>query len=266
MRPRGHLREKLVYRRVAFAIAAALVLAVPIGAAAAAAGPLLGGSVSSEHETHRVDVLLKDASGNPVAGASTGVCVRFFELKASGGITGSNCAPGTDPTVANAATQTWIMDSDTGTPVQLEIGVSEPGACGRSAHYTVPYSPGATTTIDTCSAAPPPALPPPPPPTPGPPPPPPAPPSPPPPVPPSSPPPPAAPPPAPSCVVPNLRGKSLSTARAAISRASCATGSVRQRHSSSVRKGRVVSQAPAPGRRLRAGAKVSLVISRGPRR
>jgi hypothetical protein len=65
------------------------------------------------------------------------------------------------------------------------------------------------------------------------------------------------------CLVPNLRGRSLSQARAAIRRSLCATGAVRRAYSRSVRRGRVMAQTPRAGARLRRGAKVNLVISRG---
>jgi pimeloyl-ACP methyl ester carboxylesterase len=64
------------------------------------------------------------------------------------------------------------------------------------------------------------------------------------------------------CVVPNVRGKRLAAARRAIIRASCSVGRVRRVRSARVRPGRVVSQTPKPGRRLRKGAKVHLVLSR----
>jgi hypothetical protein len=68
------------------------------------------------------------------------------------------------------------------------------------------------------------------------------------------------------CVVPNVRGKPLAAARRAIRRAGCTTGRVRRSYSASVRSGRVIAQAPRPGIRKRAGAKVSLVLSKGRRR
>ncbi|HEY6584018.1 MAG TPA: PASTA domain-containing protein [Gaiellaceae bacterium] len=68
------------------------------------------------------------------------------------------------------------------------------------------------------------------------------------------------------CVVPNVRGRTLARAKARIRRAGCKTGSVRRSFSSSVRRGRVVSQTPRAGARVRRGAKVSLVLSKGARR
>ncbi len=98
-----------------------------------------------------------------------------------------------------------------------------------------------------------------------PPPPPPAPPLPPPPPPPS---PQASPPPrtaqAPRCRIPNVKGRMLRGARRAIVRAGCRVGTVRSRYSKA-RKGRVISQAPRAGRRVRRGSRVSFTLSRGAR-
>jgi hypothetical protein len=68
------------------------------------------------------------------------------------------------------------------------------------------------------------------------------------------------------CVVPNVKGKPLAAARRAIRRAGCTTGRIRRSYSASVRSGRVIAQAPRPGARKPARAKVSLVLSRGERR
>jgi hypothetical protein len=68
------------------------------------------------------------------------------------------------------------------------------------------------------------------------------------------------------CVVPNVKGKPLAAARRAIRRAGCTTGRIRRSYSASVRSGRVIAQAPRPGARKPARAKVSLVLSKGERR
>jgi beta-lactam-binding protein with PASTA domain len=44
-----------------------------------------------------------------------------------------------------------------------------------------------------------------------------------------------------------------------------ATGAVTRAYSSKVKKGRVKSQRPRPGKRLKSGARVDLVVSRGRR-
>ena len=64
------------------------------------------------------------------------------------------------------------------------------------------------------------------------------------------------------CVVPNVRGKSLAAAAAAIEKAHCKTGSIRRGRSPSVKKGVVIWQSPKPGTRPKKG-KVSLLVSSG---
>jgi hypothetical protein len=68
------------------------------------------------------------------------------------------------------------------------------------------------------------------------------------------------------CVVPNVRGRTLVRAKALLRRAGCVTGSVRRAFSSSMRRGRVLSQTPRAGARVRRGAKVKLVLSKGAKR
>jgi uncharacterized delta-60 repeat protein len=68
------------------------------------------------------------------------------------------------------------------------------------------------------------------------------------------------------CVVPNVRRKTLRAARSSLTKALCKVGTVTRRYSASVKKGRVISQRPAPRTRLTELAKVSVVVSRGRRR
>ena len=68
----------------------------------------------------------------------------------------------------------------------------------------------------------------------------------------------------PACTVPNVRGKSLASAKHAIATRHCRTGKVRSAYSQK-RKGAVVAQSPGPGRVRPAGSKVDLVVSRGRR-
>ena len=75
----------------------------------------------------------------------------------------------------------------------------------------------------------------------------------------------ATPPPSVKCVVPNVKGKSLATAKRKIGAAHCATGRITQAKSKTVKKGNVMSQTPKPGEKLARGAKVNLVVSRGKR-
>jgi PASTA domain len=67
----------------------------------------------------------------------------------------------------------------------------------------------------------------------------------------------------PPCVVPNVRGRTLASARIALGRANCAVGRITRRASTTVPKGRVISTAPRAGARLASRARVSLVVSSG---
>ncbi len=64
------------------------------------------------------------------------------------------------------------------------------------------------------------------------------------------------------CLVPNLVGKTLNAAKAAIRKAFCSVGKVTMVASSRA-KGEVISQKPPHGRRLKQHAKISLVVSKG---
>jgi hypothetical protein len=71
--------------------------------------------------------------------------------------------------------------------------------------------------------------------------------------------------PAPHCVVPKLKGKTVKAAKRSLRKHFCSLGKVKHAFSNTVRKGRVISQRPKPGRHLNHGAKVGLVISKGRR-
>jgi hypothetical protein len=75
------------------------------------------------------------------------------------------------------------------------------------------------------------------------------------------------PPPPPSpparCKVPNVVGKTLTTARRLIAGGRCRVGRVRRARSARAR-GRVLSQSPRAGARRARGSRVNLVVSRGP--
>jgi thermitase len=76
----------------------------------------------------------------------------------------------------------------------------------------------------------------------------------------------SAPPPfKPPCVVPNVVGKKLGAAKLKIKARHCKVGALRYVKSTKKKKGRVVREKPAPGKRLGNNAKVSLWIGRGPR-
>jgi hypothetical protein len=72
-------------------------------------------------------------------------------------------------------------------------------------------------------------------------------------------------PPGATCVVPRLVRATLAVARVAVRARGCTVGRVTRKYSR-VRKGRVIAQRPKAGTHLPAGASVSLVLSRGPRR
>lgn len=65
-----------------------------------------------------------------------------------------------------------------------------------------------------------------------------------------------------ACVVPGLAGKTLRHARTALARAHCRLGRVTHRHRRGHRRGTVISQSVSPGKRLKAGASVNVVLAR----
>ena len=67
----------------------------------------------------------------------------------------------------------------------------------------------------------------------------------------------------PPCVVPELQGKRLNGARQALSAAHCTLGTITQRRSGQVAKGRVISSQPPAGTHLPTAARVALTVSRG---
>jgi pro-kumamolisin-like protein/PASTA domain-containing protein/IPT/TIG domain-containing protein/List-Bact-rpt repeat protein len=65
------------------------------------------------------------------------------------------------------------------------------------------------------------------------------------------------------CVVPNVKGKTVSAAKRALKVHACSAGKIRHAFSGKVRKGRVISQKPKPGSHLRHNGKVRLTVSKG---
>lgn len=63
--------------------------------------------------------------------------------------------------------------------------------------------------------------------------------------------------------MPKVKGKTLAAAKRAIKAHFCSVGKIRHAASRKIKKGHVISQKPKPGSRLKRGAKVSLVVSRG---
>jgi hypothetical protein len=68
---------------------------------------------------------------------------------------------------------------------------------------------------------------------------------------------------APRCVVPRLRGKTVSQARAALRAANCRPGARIYRRSAMVGMGRVVNSTPSAGQSRRNGARVAMIVSSG---
>jgi subtilisin family serine protease len=67
----------------------------------------------------------------------------------------------------------------------------------------------------------------------------------------------------PVCTVPRLRGLTVIGAKRALVKKGCRLGRISRTYSRRVRRGRIVAQRPRPGLRLRRGAKVAVVLSRG---
>ena len=66
-----------------------------------------------------------------------------------------------------------------------------------------------------------------------------------------------------NCVVPKVKGKSLSAAKRALKAHSCSVGKIRHAFSSKVKKGHVVSTKPKAGSHLKHNGKVNLTVSKG---
>jgi hypothetical protein len=84
----------------------------------------------------------------------------------------------------------------------------------------------------------------------------------------AAPPPPPPPPPftPPRCVVPNVIGRKLSLAKTKIRAKHCRVGKLTYARSTTRRKGHVILERPAAGKRLKNGTRINLWIGRGPRR
>lgn len=67
------------------------------------------------------------------------------------------------------------------------------------------------------------------------------------------------------CNVQDVRGRKLSVATGLVARGHCRVGTVRYARAKYVKRGLVTAQRPGFGGVLRAGAKVGLVLSSGPR-
>jgi beta-lactam-binding protein with PASTA domain len=68
------------------------------------------------------------------------------------------------------------------------------------------------------------------------------------------------------CTVPRVVGLSLVRARAKLRHAHCSVGAIDRKPSTRAKRGKVLAQKVKFGRRLRAGARVSLVVGKGRRK
>ena len=68
-----------------------------------------------------------------------------------------------------------------------------------------------------------------------------------------------------SCVVPNLRGRTITQARAAVRAKHCRLGAIKTAFNGKVKKGRVFFQSRAARSRLPLGSRVGIKVSKGPR-
>ena len=66
------------------------------------------------------------------------------------------------------------------------------------------------------------------------------------------------------CKVPTLKRKKTRAARKALRKRGCKLGKVKRRPSKKAPKGKVISQKPKAGKQVKAGTKVSIVVSSGP--
>jgi serine/threonine-protein kinase len=67
-------------------------------------------------------------------------------------------------------------------------------------------------------------------------------------------------------VVPNVYGKTLAKASARIRKANCRVGKIVKAFSRLKKRGMVLAEKPKPGTALRSGAKVNLILGKGPRK
>jgi len=64
------------------------------------------------------------------------------------------------------------------------------------------------------------------------------------------------------CIVPDVRNRTLPSAKRRLAKANCALGRVKKKHAPRRKRGRVVVQKPAPGTKLPNGANVALFLGK----
>jgi beta-lactam-binding protein with PASTA domain len=67
-------------------------------------------------------------------------------------------------------------------------------------------------------------------------------------------------------VVPNVYGRTVAKASARITKAHCRVGKITRAFSPWNKRGKVLGEKPKPGSRLGSGAKVKLIVGKGPRK
>jgi eukaryotic-like serine/threonine-protein kinase len=65
------------------------------------------------------------------------------------------------------------------------------------------------------------------------------------------------------CVVPNVKGKTVAKAKAALKTRRCVAGKITRKFSRKVKKGRVIAQSRRPGSRHARNTRVGLTVSKG---
>lgn len=71
--------------------------------------------------------------------------------------------------------------------------------------------------------------------------------------------------PLPRCRVPKVKGARLAVAKTSLKERGCSVGRVDRAFSKRFQNGRVISAKPGPGKQLRGGAKIALLVSKGKR-
>jgi beta-lactam-binding protein with PASTA domain len=62
--------------------------------------------------------------------------------------------------------------------------------------------------------------------------------------------------------VPKVVGRRLAAAKKRIRKAHCAVGKIKHKHAAASKRGKVISQSPKPGRKLKNLAKINLVVGK----
>jgi beta-lactam-binding protein with PASTA domain len=70
----------------------------------------------------------------------------------------------------------------------------------------------------------------------------------------------------PLVVVPNVRGQTLAKASTRIRKVNCRVGRIAWLVSPRRNRGRVLAEKPKPGATLRGGAKIQLIVGKGPKK